>query len=190
MPAAATWKLWFASLPDYVAGNKDSAVYAGAWSQETDAAAKIQLLVSDPGTVILAANSNRKIIAAHSFRNFGGTPVCLTNKFGCLVSGGTSLCPDHPYQRNNHHCQLWHCYPYHPNHLRVSNSPGNPGSGTPRCQQQSHLQGRMCHILGHTMARQSGHGHRYQRPLRTHPYCHHCSDCLQRPASRQCLIPH
>ena len=90
MPAAASWNLWFSSLPDYSTGNKDSSIYAEAWSQDSDESEKLQTLTGDPGAVILVSDANNKIIALHSFKNFGGTRIRPANNFACLIGGGAS----------------------------------------------------------------------------------------------------
>jgi hypothetical protein len=50
--------------------------------------AKLQALVEEINTVILAADSSKNIMILHSPKNFGGTRTCLQNKVICMLSLG------------------------------------------------------------------------------------------------------
>ena len=86
--AANTWNNFFTARHKNKAGNKNTAVYSTAWSQQATNESKIALLSNDASLAVLAVDANNKIIIIHSFRNLGGTIINPENTYGTLIGNG------------------------------------------------------------------------------------------------------
>ena len=82
---AINWEMFFNNRHDNNLGNQDSTVLSDAWSQTTSQIEKKSFISNDEFIVILAANANNTVTILHSFKNIGGTPFCLIDKFVCFV---------------------------------------------------------------------------------------------------------
>jgi len=82
------WSDYFKSRPDNEKGNRNTAIYSSAWAPTKSHASKLSLLLNDPDTVILGADTEGTIIPLHSFTNLGGSLLHPINKYVCLIGSG------------------------------------------------------------------------------------------------------
>ena len=76
------WKTFIADRLDNTAGNKNTSVFTEAWSPEhSQEDQRFQTLTADPDMVLFPADTNKKLLVLHSFKNAGGTLLCLEKKF-------------------------------------------------------------------------------------------------------------
>jgi len=68
-----SWKTFIAARLDNTAGNKNTSVFTEAWSPKQSQDQHFQTLTTDPDMVFFAADSNKKLLVLHSFKNAGGT---------------------------------------------------------------------------------------------------------------------
>jgi hypothetical protein len=66
---STNWKNFIAARLDYTAGNKNTSVFTEAWSPEQSQDQRFQTLTADPDMVLFAADSNKKLLVLHSFKN-------------------------------------------------------------------------------------------------------------------------
>ena len=71
------WKNFIAARIDNTAGNKNTSVFTKAWSPEKSQDQCFQTLAADPDMVLFAADSNKKLLVLHSFKNAGNMPFRL-----------------------------------------------------------------------------------------------------------------
>ena len=88
MMLSATWKAYFISRADNERGNQNTSIYTTAWAKEVPRATKLSILVSNPDTILFAADTDGTLIALHSFANLGGTLLRPVDKFVCLTGSG------------------------------------------------------------------------------------------------------
>jgi hypothetical protein len=79
-----TWANWFVNHPSNDAGNKTPPALSSMLDADSSIKAKLKDLVEDIDTVILAADTNRKLALFHSPKNFGGTRTRPDDKVACL----------------------------------------------------------------------------------------------------------
>jgi len=83
------WKTFIADRLDNTAGNKNTSVFTEAWSPEhSQEDQRFQTLTADPDMVLFPADSNKKLLVLHSFKNAGGTLLRLEKKLMCLSGTG------------------------------------------------------------------------------------------------------
>ena len=70
---STNWKTFIAARLDNTAGNKNTSVFTEAWSPEQSQDQRFQTLTADPDMVLFTADSNKKLLVLHSFKNAGGT---------------------------------------------------------------------------------------------------------------------
>ena len=87
------WTQYFRSLPGCDQGNRNSTPHSQIWSPDTQNDEKIQFLLSNKNAIILAADSDKKIIALHSFKKLsnGLHPAAAADRIVCLVGGGRDV---------------------------------------------------------------------------------------------------
>lgn len=86
MMLSATWKAYFISRADNERGNQNTSIYTTAWAKEVPRATKLSILVSNPDTILFAADTDGTLIALHSFANLGGPYYArLTSLFALLA---------------------------------------------------------------------------------------------------------
>ena len=74
------WKTFIAPAhTDNTAGNKITSVLTEAWSPEESPDQRFQMLTADPDMVFFAADSNKKLLVLHSFKNVESTLLHLEN---------------------------------------------------------------------------------------------------------------
>ena len=78
------WKTFIAARLDNTAGNKNTSVFTEAWSPKQSQDQHFQTLTTDPDMVFFTADSNKKLLVLHSFKNAGGTLFCPEKKLMCL----------------------------------------------------------------------------------------------------------
>ena len=82
------WNTFIAAHLDNTAGNKNTSVFTKAWLLEQSQDQRFQTLTADPDMVLFAADSNKKLLVLHSFKNTGGTLFRLEKKLICLSGTG------------------------------------------------------------------------------------------------------
>ena len=60
------WSDYFKARPDNEKGNRNTAIYSSAWAPTKSHASKLSLLINDPDTVILGADTEGTIIPLHA----------------------------------------------------------------------------------------------------------------------------
>jgi hypothetical protein len=90
---STNWKTFIAARLDNnnTAGNKNTSVFTEAWSPEQSQDQRFQTLTADPDMVLFAADSNKKLLVLHSFKNAGGTLFHPEKKLMCLSGTGEIL---------------------------------------------------------------------------------------------------
>lgn len=84
-----SWSDYFTmSRPDNEKGNQNISIYTKAWGQNLSPATKLALLINNPNTIILAADTKGRILTLHSFTNMGGSLLRPANKIVCLIGYG------------------------------------------------------------------------------------------------------
>ena len=86
--ATNTWNDFFTTHLENKAGNKITVAYSTAWDHQVSNEAKLAFLNNDASIVVLAVDTNNKIIIIHSFRNLGGTIINPANTYGALIGNG------------------------------------------------------------------------------------------------------
>jgi hypothetical protein len=83
----SNWIEWFSNYPSNEDGKKNMAAFSSILELEAGSSnnEKLPSLVIEIGTVILAANTNNKIMILHSPKNFGGTILRPDNKAICML---------------------------------------------------------------------------------------------------------
>jgi hypothetical protein len=93
MQTHSSWANWFINHGSNDAGNRNLQAFSNILSLGDLNNAKLQALVKEIDTVILAANASGNIIILHSPKNFGGTRTCPDNKIVCMLGlGPHSIC--------------------------------------------------------------------------------------------------
>jgi hypothetical protein len=82
------WKNFIAARIDNTAGNINTSVFIEAWSPEKSQDQRFQTLAADLDMVLFAADSNKKLLVLHSFKNAGGTVLRLEKKLMFLSGSG------------------------------------------------------------------------------------------------------
>jgi hypothetical protein len=83
------WKTFIATRKDNADVNKNTSVFTEAWLPEKSRDQRFQMLAADPDMVLFAADSNKKLLVLHSFKNAGGTLLRLEKKLMCLSDTGS-----------------------------------------------------------------------------------------------------
>ena len=83
------WKTFIATRTDNADANKNTSVFTEAWSPEKSRDQRFQTLTADPDMVLFAADSNKKLLVLHSFKNAGGTLLRPEKKLMCLSGSGS-----------------------------------------------------------------------------------------------------
>ncbi len=78
------WKTFIAARLDNTAGNKNTSVFTEAWLPEQIQDQRFQTMTADLDMVLFAADSNKKLLVLHSFKNAGGTLFRPEKKLMCL----------------------------------------------------------------------------------------------------------
>ena len=78
----------FSNLPNNEDGNRNMAAFSSILEAGLSEEEKLQSLVEEINTVILAADANNKIMILHSPKNFGGTRSRPNNKVVCMLGLG------------------------------------------------------------------------------------------------------
>jgi hypothetical protein len=97
MQRHSTWADWFINHANDDAGNRNLEAFRNILSSGDSNEAKLQALVEEIDTVILAADSNNNIMILHSPKNFCGTRSRPKNKVVCMLGVGpqtTYILPD------------------------------------------------------------------------------------------------
>ncbi len=89
MATHTTWSNWFVNHASNNAGNQNLKAFGKILNSDNKHATKLQQLVKEIDTVILAADANKRIRILHSPKNFGGTRTRPENKVVCMVGMGT-----------------------------------------------------------------------------------------------------
>ena len=82
------WTEWFSNHPNNEDGNRNMAAFSSILEAGLSEEEKLQSLVEEINTVILAADANNKIMILHSPKNFGGTRSRPNNKVVCMLGLG------------------------------------------------------------------------------------------------------
>ena len=85
------WKTFIAARLDNTAGNKNTSVFTEAWLPEQIQDQRFQTMTADLDMVLFAADSNKKLLVLHSFKNTGGTLFRPEKKLMC-ISGHRRNC--------------------------------------------------------------------------------------------------
>jgi hypothetical protein len=85
---STNWKTFIAARLDNTAGNKNTSVFTEAWLPEKSQDQRFQTLTADPEMVLFAADSNKKLLVLHSFKNAGCTLFHPEKKLMCLSGTG------------------------------------------------------------------------------------------------------
>jgi hypothetical protein len=88
MQTHSSWANWFINHDSNYAGNRNLQAFSDILSLGASNKAKIQALVKEIDTVILAADASRNIVILHSPKNFGGTRNHPDNKVVCMFGLG------------------------------------------------------------------------------------------------------
>ena len=83
-----SWKTFIAARLDNTAGNKNTSVFTEAWLPKQSQDQHFQTLTADLDMVLFAADSNKKLLALHSFKNAGGTLFHPEKKLMCVSGTG------------------------------------------------------------------------------------------------------
>ena len=75
------WKTFVAARTDNAAANKNTSVFTEAWSPEKSQDQQFQTMTADPHMVLFAADSNKKLLVLHSFKNVESTLLHPEKKF-------------------------------------------------------------------------------------------------------------
>jgi hypothetical protein len=89
MPSA-TWLNHFHSHPNREAGNMNTEAFTTVWAQTTSNTTKITTLTNDKGLAVLTLDGNNNVNIFHNFKNFSGTLINPTNKYGCFQAAVAS----------------------------------------------------------------------------------------------------
>ena len=81
----SSWANWFVNHENNGAGNKNIQAFSNILSSGDSNKVKLQALVEDIDTVILATDSNNNIMNLQSPKNFGGTRSHPKNKVVCML---------------------------------------------------------------------------------------------------------
>jgi hypothetical protein len=84
----SNWANWFINHTNNEAGNKHLQAFSNVLGSGVSTEAKLQDLVNEIDSVILAADTNRNVMLLHSPKNFGGTRSCPENKVSCMIGFG------------------------------------------------------------------------------------------------------
>ena len=83
------WKTFIAAHTDNTAANKNTSVFTEVWLPKKSIDELFQTLIMDPDLVLFAADSNKKLLVLHSFKNAGGTLLRPEKKLMCLLGTGS-----------------------------------------------------------------------------------------------------
>ena len=87
-----TWLDWFLNHPSNDGGNRNLQAFSNILSSDATHAAKLQSLIEEIDTVILAADGSNNIMIMHSLKNLGGTRSRPENKVvGMLGMGSQAI---------------------------------------------------------------------------------------------------
>ena len=85
----SSWVNWFINHEINDTGNKNIQAFSDILSSGDSDEVKLQALVKEMDTAILAADSNKDIMILHSPKNFGGTRSRPENKVECILGAGS-----------------------------------------------------------------------------------------------------
>jgi hypothetical protein len=91
MQTHSSWANWFVNHGNNDAGNKNIQAFCNILSSGDSNEVKLQALVEDIDTVILAADLNNNIMIIYSPQNFGGTRSRPKNKVVCMLGVGSRV---------------------------------------------------------------------------------------------------
>ena len=83
------WKTFIGTRKDNTDANKNTSLFTEAWSPEKSRDQQFQTLTADPDMVLFAADSNKKLLVLHSFKNAGGTLLRPEKRLMCLSGTGS-----------------------------------------------------------------------------------------------------
>ncbi len=87
-----TWLDWFLNHLSNDGGNRNLQAFSDILSSDATHAAKLQSLIEEIDTVILAADGSNNIMIMHSLKNLGGTRSRQKNKVvGMLGMGSQAI---------------------------------------------------------------------------------------------------
>jgi hypothetical protein len=86
MPTHSSWVDWFINNDSNDTENRNLQDFSDILSSGDSNKAKLQALVEEINTVVLAADLNGNIMILHSPKNFGGTRSCPENKVVCMLT--------------------------------------------------------------------------------------------------------
>ena len=89
MQTHSSWANWFVNHGNNDAGNKNIQAFSDILSSGDSNKVKLQALVEDIDTVILAADSNNTIMILHSPKNLRGRRSRPKNKVVCILGVGS-----------------------------------------------------------------------------------------------------
>jgi hypothetical protein len=93
MQTHSSWANWFINHDSNDAGSRNLQAFIDIISSGDSNNAKLQALVEEIDTVILAANASRNIMILHSPKNFGGTRTHYNSKVVCMLGlGPQAIC--------------------------------------------------------------------------------------------------
>jgi hypothetical protein len=93
MQTHSSWANWLINHDSNDAGNRILQAFRNILSLGDSNYAKLQALVKEIDTVILATNASGNIMVLHSPKNFGGTRTHPDNKIVCMLGlGPHSIC--------------------------------------------------------------------------------------------------
>ena len=85
----SSWANWFVNHENNDTGNKNILAFSDILSLGDSNEVKLQALVEDIDTFILATDSNNNIMILHSPKNFGSTRSRPENKVVCMLGVGS-----------------------------------------------------------------------------------------------------
>jgi hypothetical protein len=88
MQTYSSWADWFINNKNNDAGSRNLQAFSEIFSSGDSNKAKLQALIEEIDTVILAADSNGNIMILHSPKNFGSTRSHPKNKVMCMLDVG------------------------------------------------------------------------------------------------------
>ena len=88
IPTFSNWRDYFMNHPNTDAGNENMTAFTAALSSELEDDERVESLVEEIDTVILAADADAQLLIIHSPKRFGGTRSRATGKIVGLMGLG------------------------------------------------------------------------------------------------------
>jgi len=88
IPTFSNWRDYFMNHPNTDAGNETIPAFTAALSAELEDFERVEALVEEIDTIILAANTDGQILILHGPKRFGGTRSRATSKIVGLMGLG------------------------------------------------------------------------------------------------------